>query len=306
MSFDTADIYCEIKNCGFYGGAVAMDIDSPVEIWAVENVYWGQRLQSIEIDDAASGITYRDTLCDYDATEPGYPDANYKAISFEAGWDVTLSFEHDTVSLGASGHSFMSIPNQTAITYSDIIAYNNTWNQVGEFINVEGSEIDYSDSKWKDVEVINNIGVQNSAPNMKFNLLSSTGLTTITTQNVWYKCVFGTPQSYFAHKWTLGDNILTYLSTHPKDIIFWISGSLSTSNNPATTYQIGIIKNGLTGTTYGSMVVTTNGSGILTPFTWVSFVEQVATDDYFEFYVRNTTGTADVTINNIVAYGDSR
>jgi hypothetical protein len=123
--------------------------------------------------------------------------------------------------------------------------------------------------------------------------------------------VLGAPLAMnYARKFTMDAAAkLTYLPSHPRSLIFWLSGNIIPDSNTATAFQIGIVRNGQTGTTYGRINVTTDVNARAFNYSTNVYLDDdfVVENDFYELYVRNTTNTSvNPRFNDLNWYIDSR
>ena len=133
-------------------------------------------------------------------------------------------------------------------------------------------------------------------PHFKIGWQNQTGTTTISTQNIWYKPSLGVAALSYADGFIIDANkyILSGSSVGSSnyDLTIWISGTLKADQTTTTTWQICMFKNGNTGTTYGSMNITTDQSNRAFNYSTNIYIENSVKNDFYEFYLRNTTNNS--------------
>ena len=179
------------------------------------------------------------------------------------------------------------VTKSSGITYDAIIIEGSIWNGIGNF---EGNGFDFRLERDASVEFDGNIGVESFLPHTKLSWVGNTGVTTIATQNKWYKInLFNTPTLTYTKKFGVSGNQLTYYSSHSKDLMGWISGSVTPDSNAATNWQVAVIKNSQTGTTYGMIQVTTDQNARAFNFSTNVYMEDATKNDYYEIWIKNTS-----------------
>lgn len=147
---------------------------------------------------------------------------------------------------------------------------------------------------------INNIGINNTSNVGHYYMQNNATATTIGAgnQNVWFKAngttVVGLGNS---PKWTTAvTNRLTYTGTVSTEFVITVVGSVSTTAN-GVTIGVGIAENG---SIQAESSVSVRATTLGVPFSFaLQDIIQVATGDYFEVFVRNETGTQNVTLSDV-------
>jgi hypothetical protein len=147
--------------------------------------------------------------------------------------------------------------------YSDPASIVNcVYNDVGTFL----SGFDFTNSRDSDIEVLANVGVEDAKPHAKISLFNNAQTTTITTGARYYKAIFQNG-SVYTTKMTLADNGMTYQSSHPRDGMMWVSGSIAVNQNNRTLdvcVRREIAVTSVTGGATVATVVTTNNHNMTT------------------------------------------
>jgi hypothetical protein len=167
---------------------------------------------------------------------------------------------------------------------------------VGTFI----SSVDFTLPRDADIEMLNNVGYPSVAPSSKINVEGNALATTITTGGTYYKLNFINGVSSSTRKFTLADNKITFQSSHPKEMAFTASGSISASGNNRT-IRVAIKKNN--DTLYSPMTVRCPTSGQPNNFTLITKVDSVVAGDYFELFATTISGGVVVTLLDLNWYG---
>jgi hypothetical protein len=139
-------------------------------------------------------------------------------------------------------------------------------------------------------------GVQDSVLSLRPGFgrisLSATVVTDIVTQNAWVKLAGTTALGANAFEFAMPQNgRLQCNSAAPSMLV--IEGAVSLNGTSNTNYEVAIAKNGTVLTETAQMVRVPSGGGRVEAFILADFVH--AEGDYVELFVRNTSGTSDVT-----------
>lgn len=147
---------------------------------------------------------------------------------------------------------------------------------------------------------INNIGITNTSNVGHYYMQNNATATTIGAgqQNNWFKAG-GTTIAGIGNspKWTTDvTNRLTYTGSVTTDFIITVVGAVQSTAN-GVTVGVGVAENGAI-QLESAITARTTTSGV--PFAFsVQNVIQVATGDYFEVFVRNESGTQNVTLVDV-------
>ncbi len=293
MTVNTNSLYIEVKNFLIKGFKSGISSHSNSEFWIMEGGFVNCWDSGVKINTSASGAKVRSTLNDYTCTTAAY--TSYVGMNILSGASIYFSSENDTSQLAMATQTVFSI-TPSSVTYTDISITGLIWNSVGLFKN---SLCDFTNPVLADLIMKSNVGVEDMTPHAKLGWEANTGSTTIATQSKWYKPTLpATPNgANYYKKFTPASNRLTYNPTHSKDALMWISGSLLPDNNTVTNWQIAVVRNGLTGTTYGRIGVTTDQSTRAFNFSTNVYIPDMLQNDYVEIWIRNTSNN---TINGVV------
>jgi hypothetical protein len=147
---------------------------------------------------------------------------------------------------------------------------------------------------------INNIGITNTSNVGHYYMQNNATVTTIGAgnQNVWFKAA-GTTIVGLGNspKWTTAvTNRLTYAGSVTTEFVITIVGAISTTVSGAT-LGVGVAENGAIQLESAVSVRTTT---LNVPFSFsVQDIIQVSTGDYFEVFIRNETGTQNITLSDV-------
>jgi hypothetical protein len=113
--------------------------------------------------------------------------------------------------------------------------------------------------------------------------------TTCTDQNTWYKAVFTNTEEKET-KFTVANNLLTYLSTYKKGMNVFVTVNVSANSNNRN-LRIGIWKNGLTGSLEGAFTGRLSTANQPYTISFVIHVAEMVKDDYLEIYYTCTNSS---------------
>jgi hypothetical protein len=147
---------------------------------------------------------------------------------------------------------------------------------------------------------INNIGITNTSNVGHYYMQNNATVTTIGAgnQNVWFKANGTTIQGLGnSPKWTTAvTNRLTYVGSVTTEFVITIVGAVATTVSGAT-LGVGVAENGAIQLESAVSVRTTT---LNVPFSFsVQDIIQVSTGDYFEVFIRNETGTQNITLSDV-------
>lgn len=125
------------------------------------------------------------------------------------------------------------------------------------------------------------------------NLSNLTGPTTYVVDKNYYIC-----------KWGITNNKITFLPTHKKDGMMWISGNLSI-NNTNRNANVGIKKNG-TGSIISPFTIRTSVANQPYPFAINIYMSSITQGDYYELFVTSSTNGDIVTLSDLTLLIDTR
>lgn len=188
----------------------------------------------------------------------------------------------------------------TNFLYDQLSIFNCRWNKTGTFL----SGFDFTLVRDADIEIVSNIGIENKRPHAKINVVGNVSTTTITTAGTYYKAVF-TNTNYYTVKMTIANNKATYQSTHPDDLVMWISGNVSANNKNRNVIAC-IVKNGVDTTQYGLFTVRTATANQPYGFSFSVYLQDVTKDDFFEIYLTSSTNGDVLTVQDVTWYIEAR
>jgi hypothetical protein len=148
--------------------------------------------------------------------------------------------------------------------------------------------------------ILNCVGVKNTSNVGHYFVQNNATATTVGAgnQNVWFKAA-GTTTVGIGNspRWsTATTNRLTYVGTLTGDFILTAVGAIQTTANNIT-LTVGVAKNDVI-QTESAVTVRTTTANVPFPFS-VQDLIQVEVNDYFEIFVRNESGTQNITVSDL-------
>jgi hypothetical protein len=281
IQLNTPEEYYEIKDCNFKGFNIAIVLKSNVELWLFET----------DINDAVSaGVQI----------EAGTPT---KYVSFKTSETDFINcpkginlLSGDSAIISILNCGFYNSTGQTGVNYvpasftrfKSMFITNNSWNNIGNIFN--GFDFTLTSGRDAQAFIQGNAGVADKNPNCTINVLNSTTNTSLATLNTWYKVDWGTNSSSQTCKWTINNNKITYQSTNKRNGWIIISGNVSASAN-SQNITVGIVKNGVSTTQYGTTTIRTVTSDQPFPFSMIVYLTDIGPTDFFELYALNETSS---------------
>lgn len=280
--------YIEVKDTTLIGGYNGINIRNTGEIWAFENIIKDQKNANIRVNVTGGTYTYRSAHTDYWGAPIG--------IQFVSGVTSYFSSQGDTSKPLNSGSIFLIKPNDTSVSFTDCVVMECIWDSTGTFLS--GWDFTRSDGRDADDVFLTNVGIEDQRPHAKINITSNTGTTTF-TQNVWTKINFSLiPTNQYLKKMSLTPSgRITYLPTHSKDLMVWVSAAVTTTSQPIT-ITWSWFKNGLTGTTYGTMTQNIDQNAKAFNFSQNIYIPDMKKNEYIELYGRVTTTGEDCVLQD--------
>jgi hypothetical protein len=278
IKYDTDGVYSELQNFGMQGGKKGVEITAAAEIFAFDFI----------IENCGDG-------CHINAA------GKVAAIDFEVGnmvncavgfnlaaattpdvYLVTLRFLQEAGNVGIEY-------NGTNFVYHNFSIQTCEWNNVGTF----STGLDFSLQRDANIEILGCVGIEDKKPHAKINFVSNASLTALTL-NTWAKAE-GTNSSSYSTKFGIANNRMTYLSTHPRDLMMVISGSMM-QTTATQNIEIAIVKNGDSGTLYGKNSLICDSANRSMPFSTTVYLQSPAVNSYYELWIRNVSDNDDATL----------
>lgn len=272
--------YYEVKDSYFYGFDKAIVQSSNNEIWLFESTFEDCVSTGLEIAaGAASGGT--SNVSESDFLQCG------KGIGMLSGSDWTIGISNCNIYNTPAGTDIGIYYYPASFTnFNSIIISNNGYNNQGTFIS--GFDFSRTDGRDANAYIDSNHGTESKKPHFNINVLNNTSTVTLNNANSWYKCTWTNTTTY-PSSWLIVNNKCTYLPVNTRDVVMWISGSISASGTNRT-LTVGVVKNGVTSTRYGEMKFRTPAtSNQPTQFATIVYLSDVSPGDYFELYISSTT-----------------
>ncbi len=288
---DTDETYHEIKDCGIYGFNKGIKQTAGNEFWVFESEITDCITKNVEINSLSTNrVIYRSSETDYSGSPIG--------IDLVKATDLHFTSENDSVRL-ASGNIFVKYDG-TQVTYVIMAIKGAIWNEIGEFIN--GFDFNRTDGRDSNIEIMYNIGIPDSKPHCKINVMgnvTTTDYLTPLTFAIWTKAVF-INTSTINNKLKLENNRMTYLSTHKRNMVIHVDGNVRGSSS--FTLEYALIKNGDTSTLYGRNSVTIDKTNRSFTIGTIALIPNMNKNDYLELWYRNVTNGNDVYTYNLNIY----
>ena len=177
-----------------------------------------------------------------------------------------------------------------------------SYNGVGTFLS--GFDFTLSSGRDANINIVNNVGIENKKAHAYLQDSDNTDVTTIVTAGTLYPIVLSASPTLYTCKVTLTSNKMIYQPLDSDDGEMFISGSLSVDGTNRNV-EIGIIKNG-TGSFITSQKIRASVSGQPYIFSFMAYVDDIETGDYYEIFVTSSSNGDEVTIENINAYFNIR
>ena len=280
IRFIGSGTYNEVKDCTFDRFYNTILDSTNAEIWVFECDISRAQRNGILLQGDSAGVILKVAETDFIGCARG--------INLDKGSEATIQLASGAyLNTGANDSAIIYRP-ATFTSYTSISITGNSWNNVGKYI--EGFDFTRTDGRDANVILESNAGIGDSKPKCFINVVNSSTNTTLTTLNTWYKVDWGTSTSTGTTKWTLDNNKITFQPTNKRNGWIIISGNVSASAN-SQNITVGIVKNGVTGTQYGSTTIRTVTSDQPFPFSIIVYLEDISATNYFELYARNETSS---------------
>lgn len=276
--------YYDINECKFDGFNKAIVLKNNSELWVFNCYILNSKAVGIEIAAGTlSGVVFR--VAETKLTN------NPIGVSLLSGVNATVSIRNG----GAYGANptdvIVKYEPSTFTSMNAVTIMNMFWNGTGKFIS--GFDFTRADGRDAAAYVQLNVNEIDHNPSSMISVVNNALTTTLPLANTFYKANWTNTDSTISLIGTNGNRI-TYLSTHPKDLVVYITGNLF-NNSRKSNITIGLVKNGNSSDVYGvtSLYVPT----IIDPFQFstVIYLKNVAKNDYFELFCKSD-GAGDVIV----------
>lgn len=281
IQLDTDGTYHEFVDVGFYHGNVNINVTSNAEVWAFNGVCNDAIAAGIRINTTSTGTKFRTSEFDISGNAVGY--------DLVKATDLYLTSEVDTYDVGVGNIGIQY--DGTNVTYKTLAIKGAYWNEVGTFHS--GFDFTRTDGRDANVEILYNVGIEDTKPYCQLELIGNATDTTL-TEDVWAKATFVNTGSNTT-KWKIEDNKITYQSDHSRNCFMTIDGTVATSNQPVG-LNYAIVKGGNTAVLYGIGKITIDTNNRSFNFGTNVFITNVAKDEYFELYIMNETNNNDARV----------
>jgi hypothetical protein len=266
--------YYEIKDCSFTGFNKGVNITNNCDVWIFECDFDNEFVSGIELSaGTSSGLTFKTSETDF--TNCG------KGIYLFSGTNSTISVQNCAFYCNTGSQVGLSYEPTTFTTTSSMFFTGNAWNSTGAFVS--GFDFTRSDGRDANIDFVSNAGIDDKTPKCKINVINNAVTTALPTAGTWYKANWTNTSSYTV-KWNINNNRVTYQPRHPAYIFIIVSGNISANNNNRT-INIGIVKNGVTGTRYGETTLRLTAANQPFQYSTTIYIQDVSRNDYFELYV---------------------
>ncbi len=288
IRFIGSGTYNEVKDCSFDRFNNTILDSTNAELWIFETDILNAQDHGILIHSGVDSVIVKVAETDFIQCKTG--------IYMEKGNKATVQL--------SSGGYYNSSASDTAIiynpaTFSSFISISitgNSWNNIGKYI--EGFDFSRSDGRDANAILQSNAGMADKNPTCNITVLNNGTATSTTSTSTWYKANW-TNTSSSTTKWTIANNRITYQPVNRRDCWIVISGNLSSSSSSAT-INLGIIKNGVSGTRYGETTLRITTANQPFQFSTVVYLPDVAPGDYFEFWVNSNAISSTTTVQDIL------
>jgi len=297
LNLVTSEQYHEIKDCTFDYFNKAIYITNNVDVWLFETDISYSVVAGVEINAGTAKYV------SFYTSESSFFECD-KGINLVSGDSSTVSVQNCTFDC-AAGQIGLDYVSATFLHTISMFFTNNTWNNVGTFVNTSPTGIDYTRSDGRDanMDIENNAGIENKNPKCKINVVNNTTTTTITSNGSWYKVNWGATGSvtYYTINWAVSNNNLKFLPRNTRDVFIILAGNVSVGSNNRT-INVAIVKNpsGTSGTAasvtrYGETTLRTTTANQAYQYSTTIYLQNVAKNDIFEVWV-NSNNSGDVVI----------
>jgi hypothetical protein len=275
-----SDTYNEIKDCSFDRFYNSIIDSTNAELWLFECDISNAQSSGVLLQSADAGATAKIAETDFISCARGITLSKGSQVDFQLS---TAGFYNQNAT-----DTGIVCRTATFTNYANMFITGNMWNNVGRFI--EGFDFSRTDGRDAKVVLESNSGVGDSKPKCFINVVNSNTSTSLASQNTWYKVNWGTNTSTETTKWTISGNRITYQPVNKRNGWIIISGNVSADAN-SQNVTVGIVKNNVTGTQYGSTTIRTTTADQPFPFTIMINLSDISVNDYFELFVKNETSS---------------
>ncbi|PKP04412.1 MAG: hypothetical protein CVU11_05135 [Bacteroidetes bacterium HGW-Bacteroidetes-6] len=274
------DLYSEIKDCTLEGFYNCILDSSNAELWIFECDISDAESNGILLHSAIAGVVLRVSETDFINCKRGLhmEKGSQAAIQLNSG-------EYDCATATDTGIVY----DPATFSFDRIIITNNSWNNVGHFI--EGFDFSRPDSRDANAEISNNAGIEDKTPHLTINVVDNATATDLALSSSWYKCEWINTTN-IACKWIIDNNKITYQPDNIRDAFVAITGNV-TCNSSSRVITIALVKNGNVSSRFGECNLRITNSNQPFQFSTVIYLQQLVAGDYFELYCKaNANGVS--------------
>ncbi len=276
--------YNEIKDCSFDRFYNTILDSTNAELWLFETDISNAQSNGILIHGNDAGVTVKVAETDFISCNVG--------VNLSKATNATIQLASGGY-YNSGGTAILYQPS-TFTSFANISITGNSWNNSGTYI----SGFDFTRSDGRDANAIleSNAGMGDKKPNCYVNVTNNATATTLTSNATWYKASWTTTSSITC-KWTIGNNRITYQPANRRDGYITISGNIQSSNSSAVV-NIGLVKNGVSGTRYGETTLRPGVANQPVQFSTVIYLSDIGPTDYFELWCNSGTNSITVTFQD--------
>ncbi|MGD0710824.1 MAG: hypothetical protein ABR968_06540 [Bacteroidales bacterium] len=297
LVFPNSGTYHEIKECTFYGlnrGIVSTSNHSNIIVFATAFVSCAGA--GIEIAEGlASGGNISVNQCYFSRCNRG--------VNLLSGVSQSISLFDNTFGNTTAGTDIAILYTPATLTsFKNIYIASNSWNNQGTYIS--GFDFTRPDGRDASALIEGNVGVGNSSPMCKVNVVNNVLTTTTTNANTYYKAAW-TNTSSIPCKFTVANNKITYQSTNKRNAFVIITGDIAV-NSAIPVLTICIVKNGVTATPYGETNIKISAANQPFQFATVIELDNIGPTDYFEVYIESDHAGNIITFEDVQWYTECK
>jgi hypothetical protein len=279
---ENAKKYYDVNECKFDGFNKAMRLKNNSELWVFNCYILNSKSVGIEIAAGAlSGVVFRVAETKFSFNPIG--------VNLLSGSNATISIRNGGAYNSNASGVFVNYVPATFVNMTAVTIMNMFWNGLGKL--TAGFDYTRSDGRDAAAYIQNNVNEIDHNPSCSINVNNNIITTVLTNANTLYKANWVNTDSLMSLM-SINNNRITFLSTHPRDLIVNLTGNLL-NNTRKSNLTIGLVKNGVTTVLYGatSLYVPTPGDPF--QFGTAIYLKNVANNDYFELFCKSD-GTGDV------------
>ncbi len=274
--FSGSKIYGDVQECRITGFNKGIVLKTNAEVW-VFNCYI-LNAQAVGLEIAAG-----------DSTQTSFRVSNTKifqcpiGVNLLSGPMATISINHNGFYAQNTGAVAVGYEPATFAPFAAITIMANYWNGTGSFLS--GFDFTRTDGRDANIYIEDNVDEVDHNPICYINVVNNTLSTTTPLADTWYKVNWVNITS-FTTNWIVENNRITFLPISKRAATIFINGNLVNPDHK-TAITLGIVKNGDTGTIYGTTNLFVPTTGEPFQFGTVIFLPVVENGDFFELYCKS-------------------